>query len=112
MQTGFTLLQAGRGSKRVCQDCAARFYDLGRTPVICPKCGTEYREAPPALPTRKKGRGVDWPSLAQTDTETPAPDNTPDETEEAGDDAELGLEDDEEMPSAADDTDGDDAKDE
>lgn len=97
MQTGFTLLQAGRGTKRVCQDCAARFYDLGRAPVICPKCGTEYREAPPAPLTRRKGRGVDWPSLAQADAEATPANNTPDENEgdedspDRDDDAEDGT---------------------
>ena len=25
-----------RGSKRVCPSCGARFYDLSRTPIICP----------------------------------------------------------------------------
>ncbi len=29
------------GIKRVCVSCAARFYDLTKTPAICPKCGTE-----------------------------------------------------------------------
>ena len=29
------------GTKRVCVACAARFYDLQKTPAICPKCGTE-----------------------------------------------------------------------
>jgi len=27
------------GTKRVCQSCATRFYDLMRTPCTCPKCG-------------------------------------------------------------------------
>jgi len=27
------------GSKRVCQSCGTRFYDLMRTPCTCPKCG-------------------------------------------------------------------------
>lgn len=27
------------GQKRTCQSCGCRFYDLTRTPVICPKCG-------------------------------------------------------------------------
>lgn len=26
------------GTKRTCQHCAARFYDLHRSPIICPKC--------------------------------------------------------------------------
>ena len=29
------------GTKRVCVACGARFYDLTRSPAICPKCGTE-----------------------------------------------------------------------
>ena len=29
------------GTKRVCVNCGARFYDLQKTPAICPKCGTE-----------------------------------------------------------------------
>lgn len=29
------------GTKRVCQSCGARFYDLGRDPASCPKCGFE-----------------------------------------------------------------------
>lgn len=27
------------GQKRTCQSCGCRFYDLTRTPIICPKCG-------------------------------------------------------------------------
>jgi uncharacterized protein (TIGR02300 family) len=27
------------GTKRVCPDCGAKFYDLNRDPVDCPKCG-------------------------------------------------------------------------
>jgi len=26
------------GTKRVCQSCSTRFYDLMRTPCVCPKC--------------------------------------------------------------------------
>jgi len=27
------------GTKCVCASCAARFYDLSRSPAVCPKCG-------------------------------------------------------------------------
>lgn len=27
------------GVKRLCTSCAARFYDLGRSPAVCPNCG-------------------------------------------------------------------------
>jgi uncharacterized protein (TIGR02300 family) len=30
------------GSKRQCHSCGARFYDLNRAEVVCPKCGTVY----------------------------------------------------------------------
>lgn len=28
------------GVKRTCQSCGARFYDMQRTPIICPKCSS------------------------------------------------------------------------
>jgi uncharacterized protein (TIGR02300 family) len=28
------------GLKRTCQSCGARFYDLARSPITCPKCGS------------------------------------------------------------------------
>lgn len=30
------------GIKRTCQSCAARFYDLKRAPIVCPKCGHKH----------------------------------------------------------------------
>lgn len=29
------------GKKRICLSCGARFYDLSREPIVCPKCDTE-----------------------------------------------------------------------
>ena len=29
------------GIKRICVACAARFYDMTKTPAVCPKCNTE-----------------------------------------------------------------------
>lgn len=31
-----------RGTKRTCQNCDERFYDLAHDPIICPFCGTKY----------------------------------------------------------------------
>ncbi len=31
-----------KGLKRICMSCGARFYDLGKNPIICPACGTEF----------------------------------------------------------------------
>ena len=30
------------GMKRVCPSCGARYYDIKREPVVCPKCGGAY----------------------------------------------------------------------
>lgn len=30
------------GTKRTCQSCASRFYDLHRSPIVCPKCGSPF----------------------------------------------------------------------
>jgi len=30
------------GLKRTCQSCGARFYDLSKDPIVCPKCGAEF----------------------------------------------------------------------
>jgi uncharacterized protein (TIGR02300 family) len=38
------------GMKRLCAHCGGRFYDLLRTPIVCPKCGTEFE--PPKVKTR------------------------------------------------------------
>ena len=56
-----------RGTKRVCLHCEAKFYDLIRFPILCPKCGTEYVEVvrpppPPRQPRRSAfGRSRDNP---------------------------------------------------
>jgi uncharacterized protein (TIGR02300 family) len=42
-----------KGTKRVCPSCGARFYDLSRTPIICPACQTVYQVTPP--PSRRGG---------------------------------------------------------
>jgi uncharacterized protein (TIGR02300 family) len=30
------------GAKQICPNCSSKFYDLGRRPAVCPKCGTEF----------------------------------------------------------------------
>ena len=33
------------GAKRQCQACGAKFFDLNKDPIICPKCGTAFQGA-------------------------------------------------------------------
>lgn len=42
------------GSKRTCPSCAARFYDLMKSPIQCPKCGTSFT-AEVVLPSKGEG---------------------------------------------------------
>ena len=30
------------GTKRLCAGCGAKYYDLNRTPIVCPKCETVF----------------------------------------------------------------------
>ena len=30
------------GTKRLCGSCGAKFYDLSKTPIVCPKCATVF----------------------------------------------------------------------
>jgi uncharacterized protein (TIGR02300 family) len=41
------LTKAELGTKRVCPNCGAKYYDLNRSPIVCPRCGTQF-EAPTA----------------------------------------------------------------
>jgi uncharacterized protein (TIGR02300 family) len=31
------------GIKRQCQACGAKFFDLNKDPIVCPKCGTVFQ---------------------------------------------------------------------
>ena len=33
------------GTKHQCQNCGAKFFDLNKDPIICPKCGTVFQGA-------------------------------------------------------------------
>jgi uncharacterized protein (TIGR02300 family) len=40
------------GTKRICQSCGAKFYDMTHTPIICPKCETVFEVETKARKTR------------------------------------------------------------
>ncbi len=44
------------GTKRTCHSCGSRFYDLRKTPIVCPKCETSFEIQ---APTRgRRGRAA------------------------------------------------------
>ena len=38
-----TVAKPELGTKRLCGNCAAKFYDLGKDPIVCPKCETVFQ---------------------------------------------------------------------
>ena len=44
------------GTKRVCQSCAARFYDFQRSPILCPACGATFEVE--AITRSRRGRAA------------------------------------------------------
>lgn len=40
------------GIKRICVACGAKFYDLGKSPAVCPKCQTEQPAEQPRVRIR------------------------------------------------------------
>jgi uncharacterized protein (TIGR02300 family) len=41
-ETEFPVANPEWGTKRICQSCGTKFYDLLREPIVCPKCQTEF----------------------------------------------------------------------
>ena len=46
------------GVKRQCNSCGSRFYDLNRTPIVCPKCGAAY-EGEQTFKTRRSSAALE-----------------------------------------------------
>ena len=67
-QKGVPVAKPELGEKHDCQECGARFYDLNKSPAVCPKCGTKVapltrtKAAPSPKPVKEKA-----PAKAETD---------------------------------------------
>ena len=59
------------GTKRICQSCGAKFYDLQKSPILCPSCGTEFD--PEALLKSRRPRSAPKPEAAKPKKPKPAP---------------------------------------
>ena len=57
---GMSMSKPARGTKRVCPSCGERFYDLNRTPIVCPVCESTYQVTPPPRP-RAAGNALSLP---------------------------------------------------
>ena len=57
------------GTKRQCLSCGAKYYDLGKDPATCPRCGAVF-QAPALLRARTEAKPADD---EDTETELDAP---------------------------------------
>lgn len=55
------------GGKHICQHCGTRFFDLNRSPIACPKCGTIVEGAPRAAVRAVEAEDEDIPASAETE---------------------------------------------
>ncbi len=62
------------GVKRLCQSCATKFYDLGRSPIACPQCGARFD--PEALLKSRRSRPAAAPKPAKAPAKAPEVDET------------------------------------
>lgn len=58
------------GSKRLCQGCGASFYDMRNNPIVCPKCGAQFK--PVAVSKSSRSRAAQDTGAAATKPEIPA----------------------------------------
>lgn len=52
-------LKAARGTKRVCQSCGSKFYDLNRDEIVCPICDTVFQHEDTAANATLAGNADD-----------------------------------------------------
>jgi uncharacterized protein (TIGR02300 family) len=99
------------GTKRVCLNCGARFYDLNRDSIVCPACGTLYDAAAHSRPRRSRSarmapvaaEATDHALAAEVENEEEGEVTVESEDEGAGADDEAEEDDEEEADSAIED---------
>src|SRR6476646_2504256 len=89
-----SLIKPDLGTKRVCPSCAARFYDLQKRPIECPKCAFSFE--PEMLLKQRRARVPEpaKPVVAEAEDEE-VEENAAEETTEA-EEFEEEIEDEEE----------------
>ena len=52
----FSVAKTELGGKQKCQNCGTKFFDLNKSPVVCPKCGTVQSAVGPVSTARAATR--------------------------------------------------------
>jgi uncharacterized protein (TIGR02300 family) len=85
------------GTKRICQSCGTKFYDLLRDPIVCPKCQTEFdpeaflktrRSRPAAVADKELAPAILGGAVAPFDDEVVLDDDDAVVADKAGEDEE------------------------
>jgi uncharacterized protein (TIGR02300 family) len=63
----FFMTKEKRGTKRLCESCENKFYDLGRDPIICPICETTFVPETPKPKPRPKPKAAPAPAPVATE---------------------------------------------
>jgi uncharacterized protein (TIGR02300 family) len=84
------------GTKRLCPNCSARYYDLNTTPITCPKCGAPFEVVATTTRSRVEQRAVVSqrevePEEARSETELEVETEDVETDETAKDDSEDTL---------------------
>ena len=75
------------GEKHICPECGSRFYDLGKSPPVCPKCKTVLVvTAEPAKPKKAAASAKPKPAPAKKAAVPVDDDEDEDEDDEDEDD--------------------------
>lgn len=84
------------GTKRICLNCGARFYDMNRDPITCPACSTTIDPVAQSRPRRSRAAPKLATAAAVVDVVRPV-------VVEPDDEVEVEVDDDEEVVVAAED---------
>jgi uncharacterized protein (TIGR02300 family) len=59
------------GTKRLCTNCGAKFYDLNKTPIVCPKCDTTMEIVAATTRARPEAQAARAPAPAEEEAAVP-----------------------------------------
>ena len=94
------------GTKQICPNCQAKFYDLGKRPAHCPKCASEFDPDEAVRNRRVRARTI-VPEPDEAEDQVVAKETDEDEEEDEAVTPELDAVVDDPPLSADDDDDGD-----
>ena len=78
-----------KGLKRICMNCGMRFYDLDKSPIICPSCETEFTGEEKVKARRGRVAAVPEEPVKEAPKVVPEEEDDVDEDDDDDDDEET-----------------------